>query len=61
VVGKSGELSERDIQARCAEQLEPPMRPRLIRFVAAIPRSETGKLLRDELRALIQSGDGKSP
>jgi long-chain acyl-CoA synthetase len=61
VVGKPGELSERDIQARCAEHLEPAMRPRLIRFVAAIPRSETGKLLRDELRALIQSGDGKSP
>lgn len=61
IVGKSSELSERDIQARCAERLEPPMRPRLIRFVSAIPRSETGKVLRDDLRALIQAGDGKSP
>lgn len=60
IVSRSADLSERDIQTRCAEQLEPPMRPRVIRFVDAIPRAETGKLLRDELRTLIQAGDGKS-
>ena len=37
------------------------MRPKVIRIVRAIPRSETGKVLRGELRALlIQGSDGKS-
>jgi long-chain acyl-CoA synthetase len=60
VVGK-GEISARDIEARCAERLEPVMRPKVIRIVRAIPRSETGKVLRGELRALlIEGSDGKS-
>jgi acyl-CoA synthetase (AMP-forming)/AMP-acid ligase II len=60
VVGK-GEISERDIEVRCAERLEPVMQPKVIRMVRAIPRSETGKVLRGELRALLIDGsDGKS-
>lgn len=60
IVGR-GEVTAHDIEARCAERLEPAMRPRVIRIVRAIPRSETGKVLRGELRALlIQGSDGKS-
>jgi long-chain acyl-CoA synthetase len=57
VVPSSADLSEKDIQARCTERLEPFMRPRVIRFVKAIPRAETGKVLRAELRDLITLAD----
>lgn len=57
VVPSSADLSEKDIQERCTERLEPFMRPRVIRFVKAIPRAETGKVLRAELRDLMTRTD----
>lgn len=49
VAGRPG-VSEADIRAHCAAELAGPKRPSQIEFVAALPKTALGKILRRELR-----------
>jgi long-chain acyl-CoA synthetase len=55
VVVKDDPQSERptreEIHAHCEQHLSGHMRPRLVEFVAALPRTSGGRVLRRELRA----------
>ena len=51
VVLKEGEqLTEREIADHCAATMAPYKQPKVVEFVAALPKSATGKVLRNELR-----------
>jgi malonyl-CoA/methylmalonyl-CoA synthetase len=50
VVLSDRRLSSGDLLAHAAEQLAPSKRPRLVRFVDALPRNAMGKVQRSELR-----------
>ena len=50
VVKKDPVLNEAELLAFCAEQLTGYKRPRSVEFIAALPRTHVGKLLRRELR-----------
>ncbi|MFW6312865.1 MAG: AMP-binding protein [Spirochaetota bacterium] len=51
VVLKEGEtLTEREIIEHCEANMAPYKRPKIVEFVATLPKSATGKVLRNELR-----------
>jgi len=53
IVLKSGQsASEQDIQEHCRARLASYKKPRAVRFVASLPRSHYGKVIRAELLAL---------
>jgi len=56
VVRRHPELTEKDVLAHCARQLTAYKRPRQVHFVDELPKSPIGKVLRRELRALVNSG-----
>jgi acyl-CoA synthetase (AMP-forming)/AMP-acid ligase II len=60
VVGRDG-VSEEDLVRHCSDELEPHMLPTIIQFVTAIPRAETGKILKGEVRRMLEQIDGASP
>ncbi len=56
VVSKAGKLiSENELLAHCARNLAVYKRPKLIYFLAELPKSANGKTLRQPLRELIRS------
>ncbi len=52
VVPKSPELTPKDIEAHCRNNLAPYKVPRHITLVESLPKSTVGKILRRELRAI---------
>jgi long-chain acyl-CoA synthetase len=60
VVAADASLSPTDIAAICAEYLEPAAQPQRIAMVAAIPRAESGKVLKGELRRMLEEGHAGS-
>jgi acyl-CoA synthetase (AMP-forming)/AMP-acid ligase II len=44
-------LTDDELKAFCAERLADYKRPRLVRFVAELPRNATGKVMKHKLRA----------
>jgi len=51
VVLRDGEtLTEREIIEHCEANMAPYKRPKIVEFVTALPKSATGKVLRNELR-----------
>lgn len=53
VVRADGDISERALIAHCTAHLEPHMTPHMIRFFAALPRAESGKILKGEVQKLL--------
>ena len=47
-------LKESDLRAFCAGQVESFMMPEVIRFAPSVPRAESGKILRSEVKALLE-------
>jgi acyl-CoA synthetase (AMP-forming)/AMP-acid ligase II len=57
VVPKPGEqLTEQEIIEFCKGKLAGYKRPRLVKFMSALPRNSTGKIKKDELREMIKQG-----
>jgi len=57
VVPKPGEqLQEQEIIEFCKGKLAGYKRPRLVKFMSALPRNSTGKILKAELREMIKQG-----
>ena len=57
VVAKPGEqIEEEEIIEFCKGKLAGYKRPRLIKFIGALPRNSTGKIKKDELREMIKQG-----
>ena len=54
VVRRDAALTADDVLAHCALQLTGYKRPRKIHFVEELPKSPIGKILRRELRAMVQ-------
>ena len=52
VVSKNKTLTEADLKAFCKEKLTGYKRPKLVSFVDELPKTNVGKILRRELRAL---------
>ena len=50
----------RELLNRCGEKLAGYKRPRSVDFVAEMPRTGTGKILKRELRAPYWAGTGRS-
>jgi long-chain acyl-CoA synthetase len=61
VVARGGGVTEDDLVRHCSDELEPHMLPTIIQFVTAIPRAETGKILKGEVRRMLEQIDGASP
>lgn len=57
VVARNASLSVRDIAELCARRLESVALPQRIIFVDVIPRAETGKVLKGELRRVFEKRD----
>jgi O-succinylbenzoic acid--CoA ligase len=49
LAGDNG-VSEEELRAFCRERIAPHKVPKAVNFVAELPRNETGKLLRDQLK-----------
>lgn len=60
IVRRDPALDERAMALYCDQWLEPYMRPKLVRFVGAIPRAETGKILRAGVRDILEAADAGS-
>jgi acyl-CoA synthetase (AMP-forming)/AMP-acid ligase II len=57
VVPKRGEqLQEQEIIEFCKGKLAGYKRPRLVKFMSALPRNSTGKIKKDVLREMIKQG-----
>ena len=56
VVRRDASLTSEHLMAHCAGQLTGYKRPRKIHFVDELPKSPIGKILRRELRAMVQPG-----
>jgi len=52
VVGRSDDLSEKDVLRHCARRLEPFMVPKHVEFVPALPRTAHGKINKRELQTV---------
>ncbi len=50
---KRGALTEADVAAHCASRLSPQKKPKRVEFVAELPRSAQGKILKRQLRAAL--------
>lgn len=48
------EVTQEQLDALCLEQIARFKRPKYYRFVAALPKSDNGKILKSELRQLLQ-------
>lgn len=57
IVLREGTLDESDIARFCADRLEPQAIPSIVRTVPAIPRADSGKILRGEVRRMLEGGD----
>ncbi len=55
VVRRDNSLSAQDVLAHCAQNLTGYKRPRKIHFVDELPKSPIGKILRRELRTLVEA------
>ena len=56
VVRRDADLSAADLLAFCAERLTAYKRPKSIEFIAALPKSNVGKILRKDLRDAASPG-----
>jgi len=59
VVRRDPELTAADVQAHCARCLTGYKRPRAVHFVDELPKSPIGKVVRRELRAIVNAGAAK--
>ena len=50
VCKEPGQLNERDVTDHCAATMAPYKQPKVVVFVEVLPKSATGKILRNELR-----------
>jgi acyl-CoA synthetase (AMP-forming)/AMP-acid ligase II len=50
VLKPDASLSDDELKAFCAERLADYKRPRVLRFVAELPRNATGKVMKHKLR-----------
>jgi long-chain acyl-CoA synthetase len=57
----AGEFSETDLMSYCRARLSPDKRPRRFVSVRELPRNANGKVLRGELRKLLQDEVGAAP
>jgi acyl-CoA synthetase (AMP-forming)/AMP-acid ligase II len=57
----AGEFSESDLMSYCRARLSPDKRPRRFLSVRELPRNANGKVLRGELRRLLQDEPGATP
>jgi acyl-CoA synthetase (AMP-forming)/AMP-acid ligase II len=57
----SGKFSESDLVSYCRARLSPDKRPRRFVCLSALPRNANGKVLRGELRKLLQDDPGATP
>jgi len=55
------DLTPRALRAALRRHLDPAFLPRPLHFVAALPRSENGKLARDALLELVDSLESVAP
>jgi acyl-CoA synthetase (AMP-forming)/AMP-acid ligase II len=55
------ELSESALMGYCRSRLSPDKRPRRLVYLNELPRNANGKILRGELRKLLQDGSGSTP
>jgi long-chain acyl-CoA synthetase len=60
IVARDG-MTEEDLVRHCSDELEPHMLPTVVRFVSAIPRAQTGKILKGDVRQMLEQIDGTSP
>ena len=60
LVSQEGDIEGREIRLHCRDALEPFMLPAVVRCVSKIPRSETGKILREEVVRLLLDGTRES-
>ncbi|UYN97241.1 MAG: acyl--CoA ligase [Enhydrobacter sp.] len=58
VVGHDRDLTAEEVAAFCADHLDAAAQPQRIAMVDAIPRAESGKVLKGDVQRLFQSGDG---
>jgi acyl-CoA synthetase (AMP-forming)/AMP-acid ligase II len=56
-VVSSGDLSEAALDAHCRTRLAPDKRPRKYVFVSELPRNSNGKIIRAELRNMLEKPD----
>ena len=49
-------MQEEEIIEFCKGKLAGYKRPRLVKFISALPRNSTGKIKKDELREMIKQG-----
>ncbi len=59
VLAKDAAITEEDLIAFCAERIPRHKRPRLVRFVAELPRTPVGKIQKAVLREAYWSGHDK--
>lgn len=60
VVPAEGGIEVDDLRAFCTDRLERFMVPSVIRIVSAVPRAESGKILREEVRRRLREDSGES-
>jgi long-chain acyl-CoA synthetase len=60
-VVSGAELSESALMGYCRARLSPDKRPRRFVFLSELPRNANGKILRGELRKLLQDEPGATP
>jgi acyl-CoA synthetase (AMP-forming)/AMP-acid ligase II len=53
-------VTPRDLQRFCGERLAHPLVPRIVRLVRALPRSDSGKLLRSEVARSLRLPDDEA-
>jgi acyl-CoA synthetase (AMP-forming)/AMP-acid ligase II len=53
--------TEAELLGHCADKLAGYKRPKLIRFMAQLPKNDTGKILKRELRELLQASTENAP
>jgi long-chain acyl-CoA synthetase len=54
VVAREENLTEEEVRDYCSAELAPYKRPRVVKFVEALPKSATGKVLRTHLRGEVE-------
>jgi long-chain acyl-CoA synthetase len=60
VVRRAGaEVSEADLDRLCLDNIARFKRPKGYRFVAALPKNNYGKILKTELRELLDADDSR--
>ena len=54
VTREGGRLPEAELDALCLDNIARFKRPKRYRFIAALPKNNYGKILKTELRALLE-------